>query len=101
MKTSTYVIVPKGRRTLVFSLVAVMGLVLVVRAADLQVRDHDFLQNQGEARQHRVVSIPAHRGMLLDRNGEPLAISTPVDALWAEGAPALRIAMWGSMLRCL
>jgi len=84
MKNSTPAIVSSGRRALVFTIASGMALALVARAVDLHVRDRDFLRNQGEARQHRVVSIPAHRGMLLDRNGEPLAISTPVETLWAE-----------------
>ncbi len=101
MKKSKYVIVSKGRRVLVFSIVAGMGLVLVVRAVDLHVRDRDFLQNQGEARQHRVISIPAHRGMLLDRNGEPLAISTPVDTLWAEPEQLAKSNQLGELARLL
>jgi len=44
----------------------------------------DFLQGQGDARYSRVVSEPAHRGMITDRFGEPLAISTPVDSVWAN-----------------
>ena len=101
MKKPTPVIVPKGRRALVFAVTLVMGGVLVARAVDLHVRDHDFLQNQGEARQHRVVSIPAHRGMLLDRHGEPLAISTPVDTLWAEPEQLAKSDQLGQLARVL
>ncbi len=50
----------------------------------LQVIDRSFLQNQGDARTLRVESIGAHRGMISDRNGDPLAISTPVVTLWAN-----------------
>ncbi|MEJ2059659.1 MAG: penicillin-binding transpeptidase domain-containing protein [Gammaproteobacteria bacterium] len=57
---------------------------LIVRAFDLQVVERHFLQQQGDARHLRVVTMPAHRGMITDRNGEPLAISTPVDAVWAN-----------------
>jgi cell division protein FtsI (penicillin-binding protein 3) len=59
-------------------------LALLVRAVDLQVLRKDFLQGQGDARYLRVVSEPAHRGMITDRFGEPLAISTPVDSVWAN-----------------
>ncbi len=90
MKKPVAIIVPTGRRLLVFALVFALGGVLVARAVDLHVRDRDFLQNEGEARQHRVVSVPAHRGMLQDRHGEPLAISTPVDTLWAEPDKVLK-----------
>ncbi|MGO2581129.1 MAG: peptidoglycan D,D-transpeptidase FtsI family protein, partial [Halomonas sp.] len=50
----------------------------------LQVIDRPFLQSQGDARTLRHEAIPAHRGMITDRNGEPLAISTPVVTLWAN-----------------
>ena len=39
---------------------------------------------QGDARMERQVLIPAHRGMILDRRGEPLAVSAPVVSLWAN-----------------
>jgi cell division protein FtsI (penicillin-binding protein 3) len=57
---------------------------LLWRAVYLQVITKDFLQYQGDERYMRVVSIPAHRGMIVDRNGEPLAISTPVQSVWAN-----------------
>jgi cell division protein FtsI (penicillin-binding protein 3) len=66
----------------------VMGLVfggfaaLTARAAYLQGWQNDFLNKQGDMRVQRVVVIPAHRGMITDRRGEPLAISTPVESLW-------------------
>lgn len=62
-----------------------LAVVLVGRIADHQVfMNHDFLARQGEARTVRTESIPAHRGMITDRNGEPLAVSTPVVTLWAN-----------------
>lgn len=57
---------------------------LAGRAVHLNVLNKDFLQRQGDARSLRVITEPAHRGMILDRNGEPLAISTPVKSVWAE-----------------
>ncbi|WP_110685261.1 peptidoglycan D,D-transpeptidase FtsI family protein [Salinicola aestuarinus] len=57
---------------------------LIGRVVYLQVIDRGFLQNQGDARTLRVESIGAHRGMIRDRNGDPLAISTPVVTLWAN-----------------
>ncbi|MEM7294538.1 MAG: penicillin-binding protein 2, partial [Pseudomonadota bacterium] len=102
MKTRTpVVIVPRGRLVLVFFVLLAMGGSLVARAVDLHVRDRDFLQNEGQARQHRVVSIPSHRGMLLDRNGEPLAISTPVDTLWAEPEQLARSDQLSKLARVL
>jgi len=55
---------------------------LAWRLADIQVVHPDFLRHQGDARHIRQVPVAAHRGMILDRNGEPLAISTPVHSVW-------------------
>ena len=57
---------------------------LVWRAVDLQLVDHEFLQSQGNERFTRVNEIAAHRGTITDRFGEPLAVSTPVDTVWAN-----------------
>jgi cell division protein FtsI (penicillin-binding protein 3) len=65
-------------------LLAVMVGAIVWRIVDLQVIDHDFLKGQGDARSVRHIPIPAHRGLITDRNGEPLAVSTPVTTLWAN-----------------
>lgn len=58
--------------------------VLIGRIVNLQVVDHAFLQEQGDARTIRMESITAHRGMITDRDGEPLAVSTPVVTLTAN-----------------
>ncbi|KFN51288.1 peptidoglycan D,D-transpeptidase FtsI family protein [Arenimonas composti] len=66
---------------------AVLGVcaaVLVGRAAQLQLVAPEFLQRQGDARFLRDVPIPTSRGMITDRNGEPLAISSPVESIWAN-----------------
>jgi cell division protein FtsI (penicillin-binding protein 3) len=55
---------------------------LVLRAVDLQVVNRQFLQDKGDRRHVGVVPVPAHRGRILDRNGELLAISTPVKSVW-------------------
>ena len=57
--------------------------VLIWRVVDLQILKNDLLLDYGNARSIRVVEIPAHRGMIVDRNDEPLAISTPVESVWA------------------
>jgi len=57
---------------------------LVARAINLQIIDTEFLQDQGEARYLREVKVPTRRGNILDRNGEPLAVSTPVDSVWVN-----------------
>ncbi|MCF7981641.1 MAG: penicillin-binding protein 2, partial [Pseudomonadales bacterium] len=56
--------------------------VMIWRVVDLQVLNHDFLNNQGEARSVRIDKLTAHRGMILDRNDQPLAVSTPVVSIW-------------------
>ncbi len=60
------------------------SLGLAARAVDLQVLDNGFLSAQGEARYLRTEKISAHRGRITDRNGEPVAVSTPVDSIWAN-----------------
>lgn len=57
---------------------------LVIRMIDLTVLHRKFLQGQGNARSLRVVDIPAHRGMITDRQGIPVAISTPVESIWVN-----------------
>jgi cell division protein FtsI (penicillin-binding protein 3) len=57
--------------------------VLVGRSLFLQWIDNRFLQEQGSSRYSREIELPAHRGRIVDRNGEPLAISTPVKSIWA------------------
>ena len=81
-----------GRVTLVTVFFAVLASSLVARAVYLQVLDKDFLNQQADTRHLRTEKISAHRGTITDRNGEPLAISTPVDSIWVnpkEFAPAV------------
>ncbi|GAA5784538.1 peptidoglycan D,D-transpeptidase FtsI family protein [Chitiniphilus shinanonensis] len=58
--------------------------VLIARGFFLQIMDEGFLQQQGEARYARTLKLEANRGMITDRNGEPLAISTPVQSVWVS-----------------
>lgn len=76
--------VPPWRPAALLLAFAVLAVALVWRAVDLQVLEQGFLQRQGDARHLRVVEVPAHRGIISDRNGEPLAISSPVDSVWAN-----------------
>ncbi len=69
------------RRGFIMVVFVGLGSALLLRALQLQVFSHDYYQNEGSQRQLRHVSIPAHRGMLLDRHGEPLAISTPIQTI--------------------
>ena len=86
-------VLPAGwRTTVMLGLFGCGALLLEARIAWLQLVDRDFLSAQADDRQIRAVQIAAHRGPLLDRNGEVLAVSTPVDSIWAnpgEMRPAL------------
>ena len=71
------------RRALVLG-VMLLGVALVMgRAFQLQILQRDFLVREGDRRHIRTVSIPGHRGAIVDRRGEPLALSAPVESIWA------------------
>ncbi len=76
--------ISRARRVLLLGLLLSGFALLAGRSAQLQLLDGEFLQGQADARHLRVVQVPAHRGMITDRNGEPLAISTPVESVWAN-----------------
>src|SRR5690606_37963894 len=75
---------PTAAWRLGFVVLVVGGLFSVAawKLLDLQVLDNDYLLRQGDVRTVRNDVLPAHRGSIMDRNGEPLAISTPVQSLW-------------------
>ncbi len=76
--------------------VYLVGMIVLALAAGmlgrlwyLQIVDKDFLQDQGDARTIRMERINAHRGIIQDRAGKPLAVSTPVLSLWANPSEVL------------
>jgi cell division protein FtsI (penicillin-binding protein 3) len=71
------------RSRVVLSLIATGFVALAGRAFYLQALHNEFLQAKGEARYGRVLELPASRGPVTDRNGKALAISTPVESIWA------------------
>ncbi len=80
----------QGRRLfLMLTLLGVIGI-LLLRAVWLEVFQQQWLQQQADKRQMRVVTIPAYRGMILDRNGDPMAISSPVSSLWCNPQDLLK-----------
>lgn len=83
-QTPGLVALPPWRSRLLFLLLLSSLGALVVRAGYLQGIRNDFLQQKGDARYARTIAINAHRGMITDRHGEPLAISTPVESVWAS-----------------
>lgn len=70
------------RRSAALAFMGVFAVAVVGRAFYLQVVDNEFLKHQGDRRQVRTVVLEADRGAVRDRNGEPLALSAPVDSIW-------------------
>jgi cell division protein FtsI (penicillin-binding protein 3) len=70
------------RRQLLLGSMLTAMLVLSCRAVFLQVLDREFLQDKGDLQHIGIVDVPAYRGQIKDRNGNPLAISTPVQSIW-------------------
>jgi cell division protein FtsI (penicillin-binding protein 3) len=82
MKTSyTY---PAWRFYFVIGILLVATLGLVTRLSYLMLINRSFLMKQGNARALRTIDIPAYRGMIMDRNHQPLAISSPVASVWVN-----------------
>jgi len=74
----------RNRMLFVGGVMALAAGVLVWRAVTLQFVESEFLRGQGDERFTRVVTVPAHRGSVMDRAGEPLAVSSPVDSVWVN-----------------
>ncbi|MCX7556484.1 penicillin-binding protein 2 [Xanthomonadaceae bacterium JHOS43] len=74
----------RGRMKVVVALLGLCCASLMARAVDLQLLRNDFYQREGDARFLRDIPIAASRGMITDRHGEPLAVSTPVDSIWVN-----------------
>jgi cell division protein FtsI (penicillin-binding protein 3) len=72
------------RMRIVAGAIALAAVALFGRSVQLQVLDRQFLAEQGDMRHARVATMPAHRGAVLDRFGEPLAVSSPVDTVWVN-----------------
>jgi len=84
VKSEGQQLAPVGRLYGFLLIFLLCSVALVARAVNLQIVDTEFLQGQGEARYLREVPVPVRRGNILDRNGEPLAVSTPVDSVWVN-----------------
>ena len=84
---------PRLRAPFVYAFFLLLFVGLAGRSLYLQGIDNEFLQEQGSSRYSREIEVPAHRGRIVDRDGEALAVSTPVKSLWAfpgkvEASPA-------------
>lgn len=86
IQTTGQIALPAWRSRVLFLLLLAGLAALLVRAVYLQGINNGFLQQKGDARYGRDVDIHAHRGMITDRHGEPLAVSTPVESVWASPA---------------
>ena len=88
MNTAQQIVIklPTWRRRVLLMLVLLGFAVLLGRGVYLQSLHKSFLQQKGDERYSRSLTLSAHRGMITDRNGEPLAISTPVESIWASPA---------------
>ena len=82
-KPQQHIVYSHRHKVVLVGLALVAGL-LLFRALDLHIFSKDFLQEEGAARHLRTVTLSAHRGVISDRHGEPLAISTPVDSVWVN-----------------
>src|SRR5438270_6858369 len=81
--TQGLVRLPVWRARFVLAALLAAFAVLGARSLYLQALQTDFLQEKGDARYSRLIEVPATRGRILDRNGEALAVSTPVKSIWA------------------
>ena len=77
------------RRLSVISVFVLLAAILLVKLLDMQILHSEFFERQGDARQLRTVSISAHRGDIVDRNGEPFAVSAPVNSIWVNPKEAI------------
>lgn len=74
----------KLRHWIGISILVVVFLLLASKLVHMQTTEHQKLKSEGDNRSYRAMVIPAYRGEILDRNGKPLAISTPVDSVWVD-----------------
>ena len=80
----------RGRVTLVVCALALCSVSLIGRAAYVQLVNSDFYQREGNERFIRNIEIPTSRGMITDRNGEPVAVSSPVESIWCDPQELLK-----------
>jgi cell division protein FtsI (penicillin-binding protein 3) len=89
MKARIFPVNTRARLYVVLMMLALGSTALIVRAVDLQVVRKNFYQEQGDERFLREMPLAVSRGTIFDRNGEPLAVSTPVESIWANPSDLL------------
>jgi len=77
------------RRMSVALIFTLLATTLLAKTLDMQILSSEFFEQQGDARQLRTVSISAHRGDIVDRHGEPFAVSAPVNSIWINPEVAI------------
>ncbi|AXA34026.1 peptidoglycan D,D-transpeptidase FtsI family protein [Francisella adeliensis] len=75
---------PKFRHLIVIIMLVISFAVLFSKLVYMETGQHQKLKQEGDNRSDRSVVIKSYRGIILDRNGDPLAISTPVDTIWVD-----------------
>ncbi len=75
---------PAGRARFVLGCMLLTFVGLCGRAFYLQIMHDEWLQKKGATAYSRVISLPAHRGMITDRHGEPLGVSAPVESVFVS-----------------
>lgn len=83
-KPKDLVKLPAWRRRLLLFLILISFVALLARSLYLQSLHKGFLQKEGDARYSRTLVLPSYRGRIIDRNDELLAISSPVESIWAS-----------------
>ena len=74
----------RARARMLTAVLCLVAIALLARSVQLQVFDREFMIEQADMRHARTAKMIAHRGMILDRFGEPLAVSSPVDSVWVN-----------------
>lgn len=91
-----------GRRLTVLVAFTAIALALAVYALNLYQKKADFLQDKGDAIHLRKLKIEAHRGLITERNGDPLAVSTPVSSVWVKPVELIEARQrWGELATLL
>jgi len=83
-RASKFVAPPAWRHYFLLLVFAGGAIAVGGKVVSLGVAERDFLTAQGDARSVRIEEMPAHRGVIYDRHGEPIAVSTPVASVWAD-----------------
>ena len=73
-----------ARRRLMLGGLLCAAAMLIAGAWYQQIFRTDFLQQKGDYKHISYMDVPARRGRILDRNDEVLAVSNPVDSVWAD-----------------